>query len=361
MTRRTRQAPPPVPTSSYPSHSPPNSTSSRRKLSPQPHSSSSSTLHPTLHSPSLSDSSPSDSDDDNARGLDKRASPPHHLHHRPTLLSLLSSLSRSPTALTSIKLIALILALLLLTRLLYHAYLDRHKSADYTVVAVLRDLTYTSLDSDKMRHAFAHTALQSWAELVVGRHILLFADTRDTCEYVSDVVRDVRCELIECYHEESHRPLLSCIMKTVRDTVTTPVVVFVNGDIAIHPSLTPAIALTQSKHDRFLLVGSRTNVEAQIGVLDAYTSASFLPSLFAHAAAKGQRSAHGYAHRGRVRVPAGVAGVGAVCAVPSVSGGCVPVGSVVRRVVHPGRLAGGGGHVAVGAAGAAAEDAAHAA
>ena len=277
MTRRTRHPPSAV---SFHSHSPP-STSTRRKLSPQPRTS------PTLPSPSLSDSSPSDSDDDNARGLTKRASPPHS---HSTLPSLLSSLLRSPSTLTSIKWIVLLLTLLFLSRYLYHAYLDRHKSDAYTIVTVLRELTYTSLEADKMRHAFAHSALQSWAELVVGRNILIFADSRDTCEYVSDVVRDVRCELIACYHEESHRPLLSCIMATVLALVRTPVVVFVNGDVAIHPSLTPAIGLTHSKFDRFLIVGARTNVEAQIGVLDSYTSTAFLPSLFAHAASKGQRS-----------------------------------------------------------------------
>ena len=218
-------------------------------------------------------------DGDNARGLSKQQS-----------LPLFSSLYRSSALLSALRYIALILVVFFALRYGFHAYLDRNKSNSYTVVAVVRDLSYISAENDRMRHAFDYTALMSWSELVVGRNIVVFGDTSDTCEYVRDVVRDVRCVVISEWHEESHRPLLSGIMTALPSLVTTDTVVYVNGDYAIHPSLTAAINTIQAKYTRYLAVGSRLAVEAQVGLLDHYTSSDFLPTLFAHAASKGTRS-----------------------------------------------------------------------
>ena len=240
--------------------------------------------HRPLHSSTSSPTFPLyDEDDDNARGLSKQQVLSHALPR-------FSSLYRTPALLSAYKYIVLILLLFFTLRYGLHVYLDRNKSADYTIVAVVRDLSYISAESDRMRHAFEYTALMSWSEMVVGRNILVFGDTAETCEYVRDVVRDLRCVVISEWHEESRRPLLSSIMAALPSLVTTDTVVYVNGDYAVHPSLTAAISTVQAKYTRYLAVSSRIAVEAQIGLLDHYTSGEFLQTLFTHAASKGTRS-----------------------------------------------------------------------
>ena len=240
--------------------------------------------HRTLINSSSSPAFPHhDEDGDNARGLSKQSAATHSM-------PLFSSFYRSPALLSALRYIVLILVILFALRYGFHAYLDRGKSSNYSVVAVVRDLSYNSAESDRMRHAFEYSALMSWSELVVGRNIVVFGATADTCEYVRDVVRDVRCVTISHWHEESHRPLLSGIMAALPSLITTDTVVYVNGDYVVHPSLTAAINTVQAKYTRYLAVGSRIAVEAQMGLLDHYTSSDFLPSLFAHAASKGTRS-----------------------------------------------------------------------
>ena len=253
------------------------SSSARRKLSPT-----------ALRRPPASPTYDLDDEEDayggdNARGLSKQ--PPG----LSSPLSLFSSATRSPAIVTAARYILLIIVAVLCLRAAYHYVLDRHKADSFTIVAVLRDFTPAAADSDAMRHAFAYTALQSWAALVLGRNLLIFADSISSCDYVLELVRGARCEVVRCWHEESRRPLLSCVMQALPSLVSTPTVVFVNGEYAVHPSLTPAIAFVASKHASFLMVAARSTVEAQAGVLDAYTAADFLPSVFAHAASKGQR------------------------------------------------------------------------
>ena len=240
--------------------------------------------HRTLTNSSSAPSfTPHDDDTDNARGLSKQAATGH-------ALPVFSSLYRTSAVLSAVKYIVLILVVLFALRYGLHAYLDRSKASTYTIVAVVRDLSYVSAENDRMRHAFEYTALMSWSELVVGRNIVVFGDTSDTCEYVQDVVRDVRCVVISEWHEESHRPLLSGIMTALPSLVSTDTVVYVNGDYVVHSSLTAAISTVQAKYTRYLAVGSHVAVEAQMGLLDHYTSSDFIPSLFAHAASTGTRS-----------------------------------------------------------------------
>ena len=233
-----------------------------------------------------------DGDEDNARGFSKQGGGGGggQMSHHNTALPSFSSFFRSPALLTALRYIVVILVLLFTLRFTLHTYLDRNKSNTYTIVAVVRDLSYASADSDRMRHAFGYTALMSWSELVVGRNIVVFGDSSDTCEYVRDVVRDVRCVEITEWHEESHRPLLSGIMAALPGMVTTDTVVYVNGEYVVHASLTAAISTVRAKYTRYLAVSSRTAVEAPLGLLDYYTSSDFLPILFAHSASKGTRS-----------------------------------------------------------------------
>lgn len=172
----------------------------------------------------------------------------------------------------------LTLVLVLALRFAYHSYEDRNKTDTFTVVSVIRDFNALSAHQvqDKMRHAFTATALRSWANVVVGPNILVFADSDDTCDYIGSLVRGARCVLIDCWDEDTHKPLLSCIFGALPVLVQTDSVAFVNGDINIEPSLPFAIDAARKRYAErpWLMAGAKVSVEVKPGMLDEYNNAT---------------------------------------------------------------------------------------
>jgi len=183
--------------------------------------------------------------------------------------------------------VGLIVAVLIL-RFLFHAYQDRSKFDNLSVVSIMRDMSPQAAKADPSLYAFQYIALQSWSQLVVGSHILLFVEKQEQCPYVESLVRGVQCIPVPCWHADYSRPMLNCIFQLVHERAPTDTVVFVHSDLALYPDLAQAIKTVSSDHDKFALVGRRTDTLVSSVMLEEFRSTSFPARLKAHAINNGQ-------------------------------------------------------------------------
>jgi hypothetical protein len=109
---------------------------------------------------------------------------------------------------TVVKILAALIVCFLLARSLLHRMEDRNKATHFSIVALLRDMSSDALAQDRWQFAFQWSALMSWSAVLLGRNILVFVDSDETCTFLEGHVRGIQCFVIPpdaCFHPSAQQ------------------------------------------------------------------------------------------------------------------------------------------------------------
>lgn len=231
-----------------------------------------------------------DDDGDDSDGDDD--APPHGWPTTDQLIRRTKSTWNMLRFSTVVKVFLACIIAFLIIRSISHHFQDRHKASHFTIVALLRDMSADPEAQDRWQFAFQWSALMSWSRILLGRNILVFVDTDETCNFLEGRVRGIQCFVIPhetCFHKEYQKPRLDCIFAVAHDHAPTDTIVYINGDVLVGPDLSETIRVVQSKYDRFMLSGRRTDLAVTMTMVEELRSHDFLDKLLSTAKTAGHR------------------------------------------------------------------------
>ena len=131
---------------------------------------------------------------------------------------------------------------------------------NFTVFSILKSMPHP----DPIENQIQTNSIWSWSQLVPIENIILFFDDENSCSFIRKVYKNIACHSFSssnCLHTTYNRPYISCAFDMAQQQTRTPILVFVNGDILLHTSVSHTISFVNAQLPQFLLVGCRRDFE----------------------------------------------------------------------------------------------------
>eukprot|EP00276_Gloeochaete_wittrockiana_P003736 CAMPEP_0184666052 /NCGR_PEP_ID=MMETSP0308-20130426/59860_1 /TAXON_ID=38269 /ORGANISM="Gloeochaete witrockiana, Strain SAG 46.84" /LENGTH=948 /DNA_ID=CAMNT_0027110431 /DNA_START=288 /DNA_END=3134 /DNA_ORIENTATION=+ len=114
-----------------------------------------------------------------------------------------------------------------------------------TVFTTVRDMNVEDLqlppdNSLRLAATKQMNALRSWTSVLSRQSVLVLADSRPTCKFITSELPGIRCFVHACTHPEFQLPKLDCIFISASERIQTDVVAYINADLLIFDDF-PAI------------------------------------------------------------------------------------------------------------------------
>jgi len=145
----------------------------------------------------------------------------------------------------------------------------------FTIISLLRDMSDQMWVNDKATAVIQWTALLSWTQVVPPSRIIIFMDTRTSCENImrQPELLGLRCLVVPCWQPEYERPMLDCIFNAAHAASDTDLIAYVNGDIVLDPDLGTIVTQVSHWFPQFMLVSRRTDTLLPGKWIDEYRRA----------------------------------------------------------------------------------------
>ncbi|CAF1937112.1 unnamed protein product [Rotaria magnacalcarata] len=131
---------------------------------------------------------------------------------------------------------------------------------DITIFSILKSMP----NPDPIEHQIQTNSIWSWSQLVPMKNILLFVDHETSCSFLKTEYPNITCynfASLKCLHSTYKRPYINCAFDIAQQQKQTSILVFVNGDIMLHNSISHTISFVNANMHEFFLVGCRRDYE----------------------------------------------------------------------------------------------------
>ena len=131
-----------------------------------------------------------------------------------------------------------------------------------SIVTLIKPMTTSSLLTSPLLYHTQYAALLSLS--VLSPSVTVYVDAASSCAHLRSIAQlsALMCRVVprECYVMPYNKPTMDCILLSPLPSAAADFLVYVNGDVVVHPMLLPHLSFLTATFTRFVAVSRRTDV-----------------------------------------------------------------------------------------------------